>query len=197
MGKTLKSHQILKETLELSWKSQGINSYQKCSTATLLSLFHSDTVTIVPQWHSSDCFTVTLLRCSTVTLLRLFHSETVAIVPQWHCYDCSTLARLRLFHSDSVTILPQWHCYTCATVMPVQLFHSDTVRIVPQCHCCYCFTVTLLRLFHSKSFEIKVLWTVNSEIHYRRITCTRNTIHDPDQDLNKAFWFNKVRQICL
>ena len=100
-----------------------------CSTVTLLRLFHSETVTIVPQWHCYDCSTVTMLNRSTVTLLRLFHGDTVTIVPQWHCCDCSTVTMLRLFHSDTVTIVPQWLC-------------------------CDCSTVTLLWLFHGKSFEI-------------------------------------------
>ena len=50
--------------LEQSWKSQRINSYDKCSTMTLLLLFHSDTYDY-----------------STVRLLRLFHTYTVLIVP--------------------------------------------------------------------------------------------------------------------
>ena len=66
--KTFKCQQILKKT-ELSWKSLGINSYHKCSTVTLLRLFHSGTVVIVPQ---SDCWD-----CSTVALLWLLHSDTV------------------------------------------------------------------------------------------------------------------------
>ena len=99
---------------------------------TLLRLFHSGTVTIVPQWHCYDC--------STVKLLLLFHSGTVTIVSQWHCCNCSTMALLRLFHIDTALIVPQWHCYDCSTVILLQLFNSNsfeikilwTVNFVPQ-----------------------------------------------------------------
>ena len=113
-----KSADFEKKTLELSWKNQGINSYYKCSTVALLSLFHSETAATVPQWHCYDR--------STVRLFRMFHSDTVTIVPQWHCCDCSTVTLLRLFHSDTVTIVSQWHCYNCSTVTLLRLFHSKS-----------------------------------------------------------------------
>ena len=106
---------------------------------TLLRLFHSDTVTVVPHWYCYDC--------STTTLLRLFQSDTAAIVPQWHCFDCSTVTRLRLFYSDTATIVQQWDRCDRSIVTLLRFFHSGTVTIVPQLQRYNCSTLTLLRLF--------------------------------------------------
>ena len=116
--------QIL-EKAELSWKSQGTNSYRKCSTVTLSSWLHSDTITIVPQW---QCY-----HCCTVKLSRLFHSDTVIIVAQWDCCNFSTVTLWELFHNDTVTIVPQWHYCDCSIVTVLRykfyglltLFHSE------------------------------------------------------------------------
>ena len=134
---------------------------------TLLRLFHSETVTIVPQWHCYDC--------SIVTLLQSFHSDTITIVPWWHYYYCSTVTLLRLFHSDTTTIVPQWDCYDCSTVTLLRLFHSGNAAIVPQWHCYDCSTVRALRY---KFYGLLTLY--HSKIHCWRITiCTRNMKHDP------------------
>ena len=139
-----------------------------------MTLFHSDTVTIVPQWNCYDC--------STVTLLRLFHTGTVTIVPWRHCYDCSTMTLLSLLHSETVAAVPQWHCYD------VPQWHCYDV---PQWHCYERSTVRALRY---KFYGLLTL--VHSEVNCWRITrCTRNTTNDAILGLN---WYvrKKFKYFC-
>ena len=69
----------------------------------LLQWFHTDTSTIVPQWHC--CW-----NCSTVALLWLFRNNLFTFVQQWDYCSCSIVILIRLSLTGNIMIVLQWHC---------------------------------------------------------------------------------------